>query len=564
MKAKILGLIRYNASDKRLRHLISILVFQVMAYTAVIFLMIPLLEGQRLTLSQSLFFVIESMTTIGYDPVFTMTNPATHILVVVIMATGVAMVLMLIPAIIGPYLSDFLIADPPRKAPYELKGHVVIVGFSEISKAVVESLMVSDTDIVVIEADRVRAKETFNKYHKFVYVIWGDYHDAETWRSAWVQNAGNIVTCEDERTSATIVLGLRDLTSARIISVLDDLSFDRYIRFAGADIILSPKNSTGKALAHHAALKPDMECVPGVADNGKIIPLPPEGYELSLVSIPVMGGCRAVGRRIRELALFERYGIRILFYWKSGVFHSSIDVDEIIDSSTMLVVFGRGGEVRKALGSDFHPIEAGEASVIIAGYGDVGKSAYRGLEGTRLKCLVVDPKPQDVPHITGNAEEEGVLKKAGIEEARYCIVAVNDDDVNTFTTLLARNMNPGIRIIARANEPLSVDRLYRAGADYVSLLPAIAGETIGDIILSGTVIVLYNLPDGRKVVMKQLTRYDRISVDRIEKKSGVKIFGIEGKAGPVVAPGPHEYVLRNDAIFAIGEIEHLRSFVGHF
>lgn len=564
MKAKILGLMRYHATDSRLRHLITILLFQVILFTAVIYIMIPLLEGHHLTLSQSLFFVIESMTTIGYDPVFSMTNPATHILVVVIMITGVGMVLMLIPAIIGPYLSDFLIADPPKKAPFELKNHVVIVGFSEISKAVVESLMVSETDIVVIEEDRDLAKETFTKYHRFVYVIWGDYHDAETWRAGYVQNARYIVTCEDERTSATIVLGLKELTSAKIISVLDDLSFDRYIRYAGADVILSPKNSVGRTLAHHAALKPDIEMLPDVPDSGRFLSLPPEGYELSLVSIPVMEGCRAVGRRIRELALAERYGIRILFYWKLGTFHTSIDADEMIDSSTMLVVLGRGEEIRKALAADFHPIEAGEASVVIAGYGDVGKAAYAGLEGTRLKCLVVDPKPQEVPHIVGNAEEEGVLKKAGIEEARYCIVAVNNDDVNIFTTLIARNMNPGIRIIARANEPISVDRLYRAGADYVALLPAIAGETIGDIILSDTVIVLYNLPDGRKALMKKLTKYNQMGVEQIEKKSRVKIIGIEGRDGPLVAPGPKEYARRNDALFVIGRTEDLRRFVRQF
>ena len=63
-------------------------------------------------------------------------------------------------------------------------------------------------------------------------------------------------------------------------------------------------------------------------------------------------------------------------------------------------------------------------------------------------------------------------------------------DVNIFTTLMARNLNPVIRILARANDPSSVEKLYRAGADYVALLPMIGGQTIGRIVLDEYVTIL--------------------------------------------------------------------------
>ena len=71
---------------------------------------------------------------------------------------------------------------------------------------------------------------------------------------------------------------------------------------------------------------------------------------------------------------------------------------------------------------------------------------------------------------------------------------------------MARNINPNIRILARANEPASVDKLYRAGADYVALLPMIGGQIIGRIILADTVTILLDLPNGDIVVMKQIDR----------------------------------------------------------
>ena len=129
-----------------------------------------------------------------------------------------------------------------------------------------------------------------------------------------------------------------------------------------------------------------------------------------------------------------------------------------------------------------------------------------------------------------------MLKKARIEDARFCIVALNDDDVNIFTTLMARNLNPVIRILSRANDPASVQKLYRAGADYVALLPMIGGQTIARIILEGYVTILLDLPDGDIVVMKRVTRDHPGSVNWYFRKTGVRIIGIEGPAGPSSPP----------------------------
>ena len=41
--------------------------------------------------------------------------------------------------------------------------------------------------------------------------------------------------------------------------------------------------------------------------------------------------------------------------------------------------------------------------------------------------MVVDSKQHDVNQVLGNAEDEEVLKEALIEEAQFCIVALNDD-----------------------------------------------------------------------------------------------------------------------------------------
>ena len=154
-----------------------------------------------------------------------------------------------------------------------------------------------------------------------------------------------------------------------------------------------------------------------------------------------------------------------------------------------------------------------------------------------------------------------MLKKARIEEARFCIVALNDDDVNIFTTLMARNLNPVIRILARANEPASVEKLYRAGADYVALLPRIGGQTIARIILADTITILLELPNNDLVILHQVrTSYPK-PAGWFMRKTGVRIIGIEKSAGSIVAPGPDEILAEGDAVIAIGTTKQLKKFI---
>lgn len=140
-------------------------------------------------------------------------------------------------------------------------------------------------------------------------------------------------------------------------------------------------------------------------------------------------------------------------------------------------------------------------------------------------------------------------------------MALNDDDVNIFTTLMARNLNPAIRILARANEPVSVDKLYRAGADYVALLPMIGGQTIGRIILSDIVTILLDLPNGDIVLLVKNQNSDARSVGWFARKSGVRIIGIESVSRLIVAPGTDEVLQKDDTLIAVGTSEQLKKFL---
>ena len=275
----------------------------------------------------------------------------------------------------------------------------------------------------------------------------------------------------------------------------------------------------------------------------------------------MVSGCRAIFKSLADLQLFERFGIIVPFLWKAGKFIPEPGHDIIVDNTTSLFLFGRAESIVTAIREEFNTDGCADAFAVIAGFGDVGTGAYQELQASGVSCIVVDSKQQAVEQVVGNAEDETVLKKARIEDARFCIVAVNDDDVNIFTTLMARNLNPAIRIFARANEPATVEKLYRAGADNVALLPMIGGQTIARIILAGTATILLELPNGDIVILKHANKTYAKPLKWFIRKTGVRIIGIESQSRSIIAPELEEIILEGDALIAVGDTEQLKKFI---
>ena len=94
--------------------------------------------------------------------------------------------------------------------------------------------------------------------------------------------------------------------------------------------------------------------------------------------------------------------------------------------------------------------------LIVLGYGDVGKRVAEILKRNNLKFVVVDARQDifenaDLDFFVGNATSEDVLKEVDVEHASTVIISLNDDKDVIFATLIARNLNPSVTIMARAN-----------------------------------------------------------------------------------------------------------------
>lgn len=106
---------------------------------------------------------------------------------------------------------------------------------------------------------------------------------------------------------------------------------------------------------------------------------------------------------------------------------------------------------------------------IVVGFGRLGRAVAEELKMSGENVVVIDRAPVDldVPHIVGDGADDGILRQAGIDRARGLAVAVSSMADAVFVTLSARQLNPNLYIITRADDPKEAQKAKRAGANTV-------------------------------------------------------------------------------------------------
>ena len=123
-----------------------------------------------------------------------------------------------------------------------------------------------------------------------------------------------------------------------------------------------------------------------------------------------------------------------------------------------------------------------QGHTILCGYGDVGKIILREMsdivvvdqdEGKILKLL-----SKGIFAISGDSTQSETLLDARVDKAKSIVIALDSDPDVLFSILTAKDLNPDIRVYARANHKDSISKMKRAGADYVVCLPELGGKEL--------------------------------------------------------------------------------------
>lgn len=198
-----------------------------------------------------------------------------------------------------------------------------------------------------------------------------------------------------------------------------------------------------------------------------------------------------------------------------------------------------------------------EEHYIVCGHGRIGSTVTAELrrKGTPLVVIetdaraVADLEAEGVAALQGDAREEAVLKHAGVERAKGLVALLPADADNLYLILAARDMNPALTIIARANEPTADKRLQKAGASHVISPHREGGKRIARMILNPNVTDFIEMATekddlhlqmeefvvkstsplaGKTLTDTGLLRKHRILVVAIKRADGAMLFNPEG------------------------------------
>jgi len=126
-----------------------------------------------------------------------------------------------------------------------------------------------------------------------------------------------------------------------------------------------------------------------------------------------------------------------------------------------------------------------EGHYIVCGGGETGVHIIQELAKTLQNFVVIDCDQErleklaaivpDLLYIKGDATEDDILLGAGLDRARGIVAALPSDKDNLYITVMAKQYNPNLRLVALGVEDKAINKLKRAGADAVVLPASIGG-----------------------------------------------------------------------------------------
>ncbi len=173
----------------------------------------------------------------------------------------------------------------------------------------------------------------------------------------------------------------------------------------------------------------------------------------------------------------------------------------------------------------FSEVERKHIDLIICGYGRVGQVVADQLAADQRRFVLIDPLESNVRlakqkgylAVQGDAADSALLESLGIAtQAKRLLCLTGDDVVNVYITLSARQMNPEIEIISRANHRENVTKLRLAGADHTvapyEIVGLIAAEYVGQ-------------PVAFEAIYGMLTGQNDVGIEAVRVRSGSVLDG---------------------------------------
>jgi voltage-gated potassium channel len=289
-----------------------------------------------------------------------------------------------------------------------------------------------------------------------------------------------------------------------------------------------------------------------------------DGFYMTVITITTIGF-----KEVHPLNVYGELFTLFIIFTGIGV------VGYVVVTGTRMVI---EGEINKFFTRrrSMKAIQKLQDHFIICGFGRMGSFICDQLYARGIPFVVVEQRPEAQDRITqagyylspGDATEEEVLRAASIEQARGLVSVLDSDASNVYAVLTARELNPQIEIIARADDDSAQKKLTRAGATRVISPYKIGGMRMVMGILKPAVMNFLEVAmDHRQydieieeVIVAERSSYSgvRLIDTDIRRELNLIIIAVKKPTGLMVFnPGPDTIIEDNDTLIAMGEKKNL-------
>ncbi len=207
--------------------------------------------------------------------------------------------------------------------------------------------------------------------------------------------------------------------------------------------------------------------------------------------------------------------------------------------------------------------------VVVCGCGRMGGHVIDGLLAKHRPVVVIDNDSEVIDRlisrgiktILGNATEESVLLEAGVERAETLIATLGNDADNLFLTLTARDLNPDLTIIVRADTEANERKFTRAGASRVISPQASGANAIVRILTRPGVVDLMELVTSNENLELEVSEHllaaddqmagQTLAEARVRQTLGAMVMAVRRATGQLLFDPPP------DARLEIGDTLYL-------
>ncbi len=300
--------------------IIYILVFQ--------YLMVLENQPKNANVITAIYWATTTIATVGYgDVVFT--SPAGRLFSIIVQIVGVILISsFLVNYVITPWMDRVIKFRLPRKVSAGMKDHIIICGYNQLVETLIDELAGQDLLFVIVDEEEELIRELS---YKDIPCILGVTSDKETLINAGIEKARLIIANKSDEKNANIVLTAREFQHLNIIAIVEDSSNSKYLKYAGADTVVSPKSMFGQFIGKKAMDK----LVSRVTGATEIF----EG--IHIVEFPIYLKSPLIGKTIKEVSSQRQFtGAKIVGIWKSGTLSFDPKEEDVIKENSVILAVG--------------------------------------------------------------------------------------------------------------------------------------------------------------------------------------------------------------------------------